>query len=605
MRQTATDNPPIDARGRLVRFATPIGLGLVLAAPFLSPFRTAAAAALATGIIVLAALAALAIATGARLSGYRLRAVIAAACASSVMVLPAALAPDPWVSALGVVGQRAGALTWLVALGLFLVGIVERRRMSALLIAQVIAAGSALYAVVAILQAAGILSSLIGVWGSASGPLENSSSLGSLLVLGAGASAAAWSAAESRAQRIGWIGAGVSCTAGIAAASSAGAVVGLCAGVVVAVALQGVRSSRKRIDWAAPAAVIAVLLGVAGAVSVASGLAGRSALATADALSNLRFTLWRSAAYALRADPLVGRGPDQFTAWAQWSLSPTAGLQTQAAHDPHNLVLASAIAAGIPGLLIGSTALAWLGMTGLAHWQTGGRPRAIALSIAALAGWSTTLLFTWASPPSLFCAAALAGGCISALSHRETQRTPRTRLLPTIAVGAGVLLLLALAMPSLFTEFRFAAQMGRTADSALSASITAMESDPHDPAYANAALAELLKRASGGDTDALNAARLILAPRVRDAAWNVDLAANLLTIAPSYPPDEARKRISEAVTLGHEADGASGLWDSLAAQASVQVGDSSGAQRFAREALRHPDVNGALRSELRTLAKGD
>jgi O-antigen ligase len=605
MRPNATDPTDTERRTRWIRAATPIGLCVVLAAPFLGPFRTAAAASLAAGLVVLAGLAAVNIAHGVKPSGYRLHAILVAGCATAVMTLSAAFAPNPWVSVFGLVGQRAGALTWLVAFGFFVITIVDRRRTTTLGVARVIAGAGAVYALIAMVQAAGIIPSLIGVWGAASGPLENSSSLGSLLVLATGASGVAWSAARTRPQRIGWASAAAACVAGVAASSSAGAVAGLAAGIIAAAGLHAARSTDKRIDWAAPAAVIAVLVGVSAAVSAASGLAGTSTAETADALSNLRFTLWRSAAYALRADALVGRGPDQFTAWAQWSLSPTAGLQTQAAHDAHNLILAAAIAAGIPGLLLGAACMAWLGKTALAHWRGAGRPRAIGLSLAALMGWSTTLLFTWISPPSLFAAAALAGACLSALSHREKDSEPVWRPVPAIAVSAAILAISAMVVPSLVTEFRFATRAIDSPDAVLAAAGTAMQTDPHDPTYANAALAVLLKRASGGDTRAVAAARDILESRALDAAWDVDLAANLLTIAPSYPPAQARRRISRAVALGSQADGPSGLWESVAAEASVQIGDPEGARRYAIEALRHPDVEGELRTELTAIVEGD
>lgn len=153
-------------------------------------------------------------------------------------------------------------------------------------------------------------------------------------------------------------------------------------------------------------AVVVVLASIAGgAISLQGALTGKgnpdlkeaasAEFKPAERLSSIarvqegsaseRLKMWRQAVELIRRRPIVGTGPDTF------------GIVTQVTNGPHNELLASAMAMGLPGLV--AIFLLWSTFAvAAARYFRRGRDSLTAALAAALAGYIVYLVFAYSHP---------------------------------------------------------------------------------------------------------------------------------------------------------------------------------------------------------------
>jgi O-antigen ligase len=168
--------------------------------------------------------------------------------------------------------------------------------------------------------------------------------------------------------------------------------------VALAVVWARHRAGRRLIVAAGVAACVIMLATVAAAPA---GPVGR--LILHDPLSG-RWTLWREAFDAVRAQPWTGYGPGSFT--RIYLVAPAAG----GIHVGHDMVVEQAVEAGAVAAL-GAIVLVAAGLVRAGRGLAAADPRQLAFACIALTILvSSTYDFTWSYPPlALLAVVALAG----------------------------------------------------------------------------------------------------------------------------------------------------------------------------------------------------
>ncbi|MFM7719473.1 MAG: O-antigen ligase family protein, partial [Actinomycetota bacterium] len=306
----------------------------------------------------------------------------------------------------GLWAMALSAVAWWLGSRAF-AGTQERR---ALLRAAKVATGA-----VALLALWGVVSGTLptsGLFeGRATATLGQPNSLGAFLGTGVPLATALAFVASDRRERLLAALAAVLALAGILASGSRGALLGLAvAAVVGAVALRG----RLRVDArvlrrgaVAVAAATALLLAIPAVRDVVGATLLRATSIAADARGGSvteHLDLWTVAAHVIADHPLVGIGherfPEAFAAYRDRVLSPerAAAYVERRAESPHDVLLAIAVAAGLPALAL-YLALVGVGLAGLLRGRRGdpdpvALPVAVALGLALVVHLVTDLFMT-------------------------------------------------------------------------------------------------------------------------------------------------------------------------------------------------------------------
>lgn len=586
---------------RALSYSPPAILVALAVVTYVVPQMAAAAFALAAGsvLVLVAAAAALALRAGRSPDRPTVLALAAAAVAPALLSLASLQAVNRSVSFGGIAGQHAGAALWLLGWAAFALAAVVGVRKTLLWTLRAIVAVGALYTASAAMQAAGAFGGAPG-WGYASAPLENSISLGELLVLSVGAGAA-WIAAARSWER--WLAGALTGVAlvGLLPARSSGAWAGLAFGVAFFGLHAWLSRTRKpslalAVAWAALAVVA-----VGALAATSSGVFGAGAADALNSASNNRATIWRSAVAGIAEHPLTGRGPEQFSAWTTWNVPGGTEVVTQGALDAHNALLALTLATGILGaaaIVVAAGALLYL----LAEQiRRTGNSLPLRLALAALAGWAASLGFAWVAVLPALAAATLAGALLGAVRAPARSANATGRI---VALAAAALTALAVAIalvPVTRLEVDWYGVVSRNGQSAdLGARLYAQHPDP---TFVIRAEQELMTLALAEKDPALAAsaaasARNVSALAARDRVWHSDLAFDAMTLATRKfgVADEAAYRA--ALADGLESDPTSGLWYFLASRHAQANSRTAEQLAYDRRALAYQDLPRNVRAML-------
>ncbi|MFI6080712.1 O-antigen ligase family protein [Streptomyces sp. NPDC051217] len=183
-------------------------------------------------------------------------------------------------------------------------------------------------------------------------PPGDTGAVAALLVLAVGAACCAAAAAGTTRQRNTLL-----VSAGVAALS--GPVLGSVAGMVAAVgvllcSLAAARMRHRLLGLAGFAGATCLMVGVSWAVAVQALPEGLAASLEGQ-LTAHRVLLWEDAVDLVRANPLLGAGPDRFG-----DLSPTALESLNSDGKPHSALFQLAAEQGVAGVLLLGAAFGWL-----------------------------------------------------------------------------------------------------------------------------------------------------------------------------------------------------------------------------------------------------
>ena len=287
----------------------------------------------------------------ARLARAGSRPALLAACFVAVAAVATAGSEHPVASLTGGANWGTGLLFVAAAVGAWALGASagEQRRRQ---VATALVAAALVNAVVAWLQARGLVPPSLDSTGRSSGLMGNPVHLGAL------AAGALWLvggrvAASSARRAAPWIAA-AAVLAGAAQLSGGRSAVGLTALVLVALV--------PRIGWRRGAVLaVAAFVGLLAASAwAADGAVTGSARAVTQTTRQMdaRGSLWRTSAGAVLERPLLGVGPGRFHAATSPRAEPAVsegGVNAYA--DAHNWVVEYAVTTGLLGLLV---LLAWL-----------------------------------------------------------------------------------------------------------------------------------------------------------------------------------------------------------------------------------------------------
>lgn len=506
--------------------------------------------------------------------------VVASGLTAVWLCVRAAFAVDPRVSLLGIVGQHTGAIVWIGVVGVLIMLLAFPHSDDLQMVTRIVAVSGAVAGVFAALDAAG-LSESYRYSREVSGLLESSSSLGQLALLGVGAAIAWATIAKGTVGRAIAITFGAFGLAGLVLSQSRGAwVAALLAIIVVAVARAMSRRCSSSARWSAAAVVIIVIIGLL-LTMWGSALSSETTFARFAEASNERAVIWRNATMQIAESPIIGHGPEQFSAWVTWSTEPGVSIEKTAAYDPHNLLMY---------VLLGGGVLALAGALGTMYFASkrlfetlSSASFGVAALVAAEVALVGSLMFTWTSPLAALFGAMLSGALLSAADHRSCKGIGADDVIARSEFGwalrSGVIAACVVAMvvlaPGVGAEYIWARALDRGGASPEVLLRTAQMT--HDPSmYAASALSY------PGET----------LEELRDAAsWHVDSAFELNQAeytALAVGSGGSWERIIESVESGTDADSASGMWDYLAATEATLLGLDGQAARFAIQALDHP-----------------
>lgn len=485
------------------------------------------------------------------------------------------LAANPWVSIVGLVGQHNGWLLWLLGWCWFALGALSGRaggRGTATAI-KVLAVAGSLAAAASLVDAVGAFAWLRRFSDEPSGFLESSIAVGQFLLVTAGA-AIAWTLAERPERRLlPGLASGL-ILAGIGVSMSNAALVGVAVAAAVAGAMW---VTRQRDERARKAAALAPPLLATAALSALVALAVTTRPGWLSSLLNLRPTLWRAAWEAFLGAPLLGRGPEQFSAWVDWTITPAGGLSVQGGFDPHHAGLALLVAGGVLGLVAALVSGLAVAQPVLRSVATGGFGTPVWL-FAGLAGWLVAIQTSWTDPLSAMCAAFLAGLLAGRAYKDEPLRPAGARTgwaLATVAVVVAVAL-----TPSALREISW------SLGSATAASLTV-----EDPTYAYEHIRGGLLRFTGdsaSDAELLESLDRTFEGIAADAVWHVDIAltwAELTQTRAVMFGREDEVALSKALAAGVQADPGSSIWPTIGALEAQRSGTPEQAREYAAQAI--------------------
>ncbi|MDP2401426.1 MAG: O-antigen ligase family protein, partial [Actinomycetota bacterium] len=494
------------------------------------------------------------------------------------LVVRSLFALNPAVSFVGVISQHSGSAMWLLGCGWFALSALLCDRRSLRLSIGVVSVAGALFAAMGIVEAA---TTGGRAWGSAAGPFENSLSLGTFLAI-ALLTAVAWSvSSRSAGVRLAGVACAALCAAGILAADSRTGMIGVAAGAVVATILHlAPRGNRTRrvLSISLPLAAI-VLAGVLAAA--ASGVLGAGGSDLVRTMGTDRDAIWRSAVSQIAASPLIGSGPEQFSAWIRWTFD-GADIDFNGTYDPHSAILGLALGGGLVAVLLWLLAAGTLVAAQIDVCRRAGRARAPALLAALPAVLITSALFSWLTPAAFFTVAALTGALLGAGSTAASASAPvrLERLTRPLAMALAV----SCAITGAVSLGAFGPERDYLRKETLSSETYAeMYRSWPEPAFASTSLKVALEegaaRSPADFPDSWQA----------DTRWHVDLALRgVFVSAQALNGDsESWKRFESAIERGIEADPASGLWATLASAQAHRLGRDTDTTRWTEKARGH------------------
>lgn len=558
----------------------PVALGVWLLWVMLGPSNGVALTGLLGALALPAILAVTRMGDSGSL-GYLRRTLLFPAVAVFWLCVCGLFAADVRMSFLGLAGQHTGAALWVGLLGTVAVLVAFPRGDDLRWATRAVAVAGAAAGAFAVLDAAGVLS-LYRYSSEVSGFMESSSSLGQLAVLGVGAAAAGAIFEKRSSFRAFSIGLLLLSAAGLVLSQSRGAWVAVLVGIASVALLRWVssrRPGRPGLSAALLVCVVALLLAVAVWASTTSAPGAFDRFAD---VSNRRTVIWRSAVMQAAGSPLVGSGPEQFSALVDWTTVPGESVEKTTAYDPHNLLLYILVGGGIPALAL-SLAGAFVLIKRLAETLSAGSTGVGAL-VAAEIAFGASLMFSWTSPVAAALAAVLLGALLATggrsierANHEVAYSGPRVLglSLRVLVVGVALVSLVAIT-PAVSAEYAWA---------------SAVDSDTVTP--------ELLlstARATGDPTMYAGAApdyppEETIAELSSAACWHVDAAFELNQMefsALTGGESGAWERVVDSVELGSMADPASGLWYYLAAAEADIAGMSAAVVTYSTKVLDYP-----------------
>lgn len=486
------------------------------------------------------------------------------------LLLRSAFAANPSTSLLGMFGTGTGAVMWAVAWAGFAVAALASSPRAALrTVRHVLAAGGALAAAAALLDAAGVIPHP-GLWsGEPSGLLGTSNALGQLLILALGACVSL--AIDARTRLYGIVLA-VLVTAGLVASNSRSAMVAVA--ICGAAALVVVRTKTRR-RVAAVGALGLLVVPVLALLLVS--LLGQP-LAEVDQLLTGRSTLWHETAAQVSQAPMVGSGSQMFTVVYEWSedLQRVFGVNVSTTYSPHSLALDWLLAGGLLGVAALTTAVVFY-VRALAPTCLRARQNdPVWPLVAALLAWFVAALVSVVESAPLV-AAAVAGGALLAVATSEgPPASKRIRLAMTVTAGAvGVAVAVALQAPLSTGVAALKWDSSNAGPDNVDTYRTAYE-HTGDPTYPTLGLRMLLSLTGQPypDSVALDARSLASLARA-DAYWHVDaaeLGAAAETLRSTEPTSTQYERIASFLSAGEAADPASSIWEWLAEREAQRLG---------------------------------
>lgn len=585
----------METAARRVTSALPWALAISLAAGLVPPVELNPASVTLVGLVTAGLLGVAAAVTAPRALGRATATALATAAVLAVAIAArSTFADNPAVSLWGVVGQHNGAALWVLAALWLAAGAMLADARALRGVVGVVAAAGAVFSVMTLVEVA---SGGVRGWGSAAGAFENSTSAGEFGAV-AVVAAVAWALyARSSHARVAAIACAALSGAGIVAAGSRVGVAAVAGAAVFALVAWLARTQRAEAALAIGTPVAAALA-TGALVAGSTGALGDGAVQAISRLGTARDAIWRSAAAQVPHSPLVGRGAEQFSAWAAWAFDGRA-LAYNGTYDPHNLVLSVLLAGGAVALVLAAGALAALVWALLS--ATRGAPRSLAqATLAAMPACVVTAgLFAWGAPAAVLAAAAIAGALLGASSRTGDASGPsragiRIAIAATLVPAVAIVVLGARALP---VERSF----HLTHASASPEALVAMYGRFPDPAYAVAAL-DRMTAVQGGLYD--KTIKALLAASAKDSRWDVNRALLGLSADPTILPtstDEYRRLITRARD-GMAADPASGLWYTVVAAEADRRGLGDDARRYATLALRDRGESAQTRAVLKVIA---
>ncbi len=577
---------------------TPLLLAAALAVPLLAPSELTPLAFLICGAVAAAVALGLAmweLRAGSPLVTRTTGVALVTATALVGWITVATLWSDaPRVSFLGMIAQHSGAALWLVAGGWFVATALVGDKRSLRAMVAIVALFGGVSGAWTVAEA--VTGGARG-WGSAAGPLENSSSLGAVLAVTLFAAGSWWALTRTPGERLAAAACAVACLAGIAAADSRVGMVGVAAGLVF---LAGVNLIPQSVEGRGLLATGVPVLGAAvtaALVATANGALGEGALGALARFGTDRDVIWRSAYAQFTASPIAGSGPEQFSAWVLWAFD-GGDLSVNATYDPHNALLGLALGGGVVAVAL------WLAAAISALWalmsvfHRAGRPRALAALIATPVVLATATSFTWLTPAAMILTAALIGGVLGAGRTASefddvtaAQARPRVAAVRLIAAALTVACVgvVVMSVPALQAGWRYT-----TGDLTQPVEYARLYRQWPEPAYAALALRGALAEQSEPAR-----MRALLGDAERHASYHVDIALREILIEQQAVLSDptAWPRFADAIERGVQADPASGLWYTLAAAQAAHLGLAEEQIAYVRAALTHrvpPDTRAYL-----------
>ena len=577
----------------LGRYAVEILIALAVASlVFTPPFASAA-----TGLLVLLLFGPLLLILRPRGPGLGREGIITLAAVAGLGVfalLFSLLAVNPLMSFVGKQGQHVGSAMWLAAAAALASVLLTARPGDVGRISRAVAIAGAVFAATALLDAAGVVESF-RFSPEPAGVMESSISLGQVLVVAAGCGAGWALAARSSAQRLTAVGVLIVIAAGLAVADARSAIVAVVVAAVLIV--PGVLLSRWKsalapyVSWG----IVGVLFGamIVALVLFAPGLDSR-AQEFAE-ITNDRSVIWSSAFASAAEVPVLGKGPEQFSAWVNWDSEPGVSLSKTGTYDPHNIWVYWLVAGGAIGV---AAAFAASGLVFGRLWKIASSKK-YARSVLALIGgvvaWGVSVMFGWVSPVALLLVALVVGALVGAQDLASETRSPASKATNLLA-GVFVLVVAVTALGFWWTpmlaEYEWASAAAEGSLDPVPLADTAQRSE--DPGAAAAAVAELTGMAAQNPEQATELFEIAdqLEPILeRNAVWHVDAALEgfYYRLARIALLDEGKWSDAVAyIEAGKKADPASGLWDYIATVSALQLGEDEAAQEHAEAALEYP-----------------
>lgn len=517
--------------------------------------------------------------------------VLAAMVAPAVVLTISALFADsPALSLVGSVGQHAGAATWIAVAALGVAVLATSRPGDLGRISRAAGVFGAVLALAQLAESAGLY--VISRGGApAAGLFENSLSTGQVLIVCLFCAVAWCEAAPSQVQRA----VAGACVLLIVAAvwnvGSVGTWVGLAAGVTVAGVLYAlararkVRANRLGLVPVVLAVLLVLVMGVVLGTSQPGALEKRLAAVSSD-----RLPVWHAARVDVLRSPLLGVGPEQFTAFTKWEPKADGGVNYASTYDPHNLLVYMLVSGGLLGfaaLMFSSGVLGRAVLKPLETTPSIGR----SLLVGGVAAWVVTVMFVWINPLAMALAVCLVAMLVEPEKGSGGAGIPARMAAIASAVAALVVIVGAFAAGAAF-ELRAGSQFDADGSMSTDLAYEALESSP-DPQYAYVLGFMALREATNQQSFVRSDPRFadVEIALERDSEWHAALALmrfklELLKLAEQ--PDKGWTLAESALDAGKQADPYTGFWDYYASQGAAAYGFSEEAERHAREALKHP-----------------